>query len=122
MSETKHTPGPWEWRNFGGEWYELHAGHSGRPVVLGTHIVNYRGDWDAPHDVVLGTKDVAPGVGMRPIRPDDPDARLIAAAPDLLSACEKAIVHLDLANDDPTGKTYALYVSLRDAIAKANGT
>lgn len=50
------------------------------------------------------------------------DACLISAAPDLLAACEKAIGSLDLANEDTTGKTYTLYVTLRDAIAKAKGS
>jgi len=42
-----------------------------------------------------------------------------AEADRLRRACQLAIISLDLANDDPTGKTYAVYVVLRDALVVA---
>lgn len=36
----------------------------------------------------------------------------------LAAACLKVIQSLDLANDDPSGKTYAAYVLLRDALQR----
>lgn len=48
-------------------------------------------------------------------------ARLKASNESLLAACGDAICAIDMANDDPTGRTYALYVRLRDAISRAKG-
>ena len=39
----------------------------------------------------------------------------------LLAACMEAIRSLDLANDDPAGRTHPLYVKLRDAVASTKG-
>jgi hypothetical protein len=62
--------------------------------------------------VVLGYDDDCVDVG-------EPEARLIAAAPDLLDACEAA---LDALLDEWSGDTYQPAIrTLREAIAKAKG-
>jgi hypothetical protein len=86
---TEHTPGPWRWQFVGtvGQW-----------MVLDEH-----------------------GNGLRiggPPRDDlTADQRLIAAAPDLLEAAEKAIVAWSYGN---TSTTQAMW-ALTEAIAKARG-
>ncbi len=49
-------------------------------------------------------------------------ARRLLAHDGLVAAARKAIAVLDLANDDPTGKTYPAYIALRDAVAAAEPT
>ena len=79
MNETKHTPGPWEFRMY-----------AGGCVIVSKH--------DAPGSSVRARlKGVT--VKVDAVIYDDqsnaheasPDARLIAAAPDLLEALEKAL-------------------------------
>lgn len=77
MSEFEgHTPGPWLWRNFGAH-LTLVTAHGGAKVVL------------APNAFALLTRCRETGV-LRVLGADDPDARLIAAAPALLSRAERA--------------------------------
>lgn len=49
------------------------------------------------------------------------DCLLIAAAPDLLEACQDALGHLVLAGEDPLKGRAACADNLRKAIAKATG-
>lgn len=49
------------------------------------------------------------------------DARLLVFGGELLAAAGEAIRSLDLASDDPTGRTYPLYVKLREALANVKG-
>jgi hypothetical protein len=87
---TKHTPGPWAVR-----FYERHE-----TAVIKT------ADGDE-----VATVDVK-------CMPDAPaDARLIAAAPDLLEACEAFVVAMDSAHDH-IERSIAL---MEKAIAKAKG-
>lgn len=90
--ETKHMPGPWEWVKR--KYYSDLVGANGVIVISdGSAGGEYRPDLD-----VTG-----------------PDARLIAAAPDLLEAIEVALIYLE----DGAPKTAA--DRLRAAIAKATG-
>lgn len=95
MSDVKHTPGPWVKGKFG----QLY-GASGRQV----------GVWDA--GIARVSRDAEA----------EANARLIAAAPELLAACEEMIGTLwfksphgsDVINADA-------YKQMTDAIAKAKG-
>jgi hypothetical protein len=132
----KHTPGPWSW--FGntdtGEVY-LATTHRGRIFVLraelkrrGTLLVQPTNGNSPmkPHTAFVQyevCKDAGPNrkdpriyrADFREI--DHPDLRLIAAAPDLLAACERAL-ETEWSAD---AQAHAARVDLRDAIAKARG-
>ena len=117
--ETKHTPGPWrhEWltkveapRRFADEpnvWPILiyRAGGTGQGSEIAT--INHDPDVD-PED--------------RPSEEAFANARLIAAAPDLLEACE-AVVAAKVADGPwslhPCGQLYQAIAKARAAIAKA---
>ena len=98
MSETKHTPGPWRWRMHGASGDTKLVGSNEVPLVWQDR------HWQCPSQ--------------------DANAALIAAAPDLLAACEKYIELEDWQDDDPRGAVtdvdYAEVAEmLRAAIAKA---
>jgi hypothetical protein len=104
MNEAKHTPGPWEYRvaaNYVG--FSIAPVNTvvtlaaverprGNPETLNVTCFNFPGDTEA-------------------------NARLIAAAPDLLEACKAALN--DMECDDFASET--LTKMIRDAIAKAKG-
>lgn len=99
---SKHTPGPWElwtgcsWRRFG-------SASTGTEVC--TPTVH-------PHD---GHPDLLfPNGGQ-----DGPDARLIAAAPELLEACARLLGSQTVTNPDPDNDPDVIFA--RAAIAKATG-
>jgi|SRR4051794_37174610 hypothetical protein len=78
----KHTPGPLDWQRFGKEWC-LTGQYGTRPIVLS---VSGRGSLmlrNAERDLLV------------PFSPDHPDARLLRAGPDLLSALRDALVLVD---------------------------
>lgn len=60
---------------------------------------------------------------MEPLRPEHPDARLIAAAPALLAACEKLIEQYDAEDDYTLGGqlTCGPFLEIKEAIALAKG-
>lgn len=102
----KHTPGPW-------------YAHKYTPAGIAWHVSTRADDDDNQFDY------------MRVCRTTDSetaeaDARLIAAAPDLLAACERA---LDLLNEQNAGdkpspiivRPSPTIVRLTTAIAKAKG-
>jgi hypothetical protein len=91
MSEAKHTPGPWEFR--------LEAY---RTVIF--------------HKAEVGEKALAVGAGHYPS--NIANARLIAAAPDLLEACE-ALTHWD--ECWPSAALGEALRKARAALAKAKG-
>lgn len=100
-AQGKHTSGPWV---AGGS---LISGEAGvtiarvlrRPAIYGGQAYNFSDtDRDAPEHGVMA----------------DANARLIAAAPDLLEACEAVLLRDDVANDE-------IGDILRAAIAKAKG-
>lgn len=102
MSETKHTPGPW-------------IEHSGMVWKDGPNV------WPKGESVgiPIACMDRESGNGTMPTE-RDANARLIAAAPDLLEALGSMIHRFDhLALD--SGKREAVKAGLA-AIAKAKGT
>lgn len=132
----KHTPGPWGW--FGdpqnGGFY-LATRHSGRRYVMGFARMgfNYAQPLFQVNGVMVDGRDlcrfeVAPNViGMASAKEpgsgvyryditefDHPDARLIAAAPELLAALEEIV------KNDPYNQSSAGIIA-RAAIAKATG-
>ena len=104
MSETKHTPGPWYaekngliWRRPPSDLYENGGSVAGDQPVAKAHAGWY-------------------GEGLEPY-PVQANARLIAAAPELLEALEGCIDLMD------NGGTWSLedQAAARAAIAKAKG-
>ena len=89
MSEAKHTPGPWE------------VQESGSGMLSSTFITDPRGD-------IIASM-------MGPYR-DNYDARLIAAAPEMLEALE-----LVVSTYEAGGWPSATIVVAKAAIAKATG-
>lgn len=116
-TKTEHTPGPWAWRNWGGNWC-LTGDHGHRPIVLDADVV---GKTELP---VLRMRD-AEGI-MCQLTPDHPNARLIAAAPEMLEALKrvKPPGHRagDCYSDDYMGKCVCGLEIIEAAIAKAEGT
>lgn len=92
----KHTPGPWI------------ARESDTP---GRFYVETEA---APHKTITGWGSV---------RQLEPDAKLIAAAPTLLGACEEALATLEHHQADiwPLSSDMPVVIRLREAIAKARG-
>lgn len=142
MSEAKHTPGPWSWfGNAGSNSLYLATTHSGHRYVMGFQRWGFGGAQPcfqpAGQGLVPASKLVTFQVGDRSVRGVDEakknssvyrldidgidcaDARLIAAAPELLIALQKAHAHLSNMSADDYPDTVALVV--QDAIAKATG-
>lgn len=103
---TKHTPGPWTASNHGVTWRILagEAGGFSRPIIARTCEAQTDAEAEA-------------------------NARLIAAAPELLAACETALTALDAAHAKlkgmgliPNPKPDPVRDCLRLAIAIATGT
>lgn len=109
----EHTPGPWTWTD--GEnpidiaTYES-PGYCGNPELIGSdgeHVVGCNEYWTigpitGPQEIVVA------------------NARLIAAAPDLLSCVESMLKHIDAARMlTPGSKAWS--EEARAAIAKATG-
>ena len=99
MNAPKHTPGPWEVRIAGKDPRPCVFGHDGLPTALAAGVAVARCEREA-------------------------DARLIAAAPDLLAGAERALEILrsitDLPSDlAPFRETAAKM--LNEAIARATG-
>ena len=108
MSEPKFTPGPWKlwtgcsWRRFGSET-----------------------TWQTVCEPTTRPKDNYPDLIFRNGGEDGPDARLIAAAPDLYEALQSVRRLADESEIDFSGKEnqeeIALYNQIRAALAKAEG-
>lgn len=111
MSAPKHTPGPWR---FDGEIDAVvsSAGQLRRSALMG----DYRGV------IIASLVESHGGRGARPEAAPEAtaNAALIAAAPDLLAACEIALKD---SRSAPRGKGLSDDVAdiLADAIAKARG-
>jgi len=93
----KHTPGPWDARELFDDGDDAQS--------LGLFI--YKN-----HDATAHRNPLAslPGIG----REDFANAQLIAAAPDLLAACEAALLRDDIASDE-------LGELIRNAVNQAKG-
>jgi hypothetical protein len=102
IEKAKHTPGPWK------HWPKrdrpLVTSEDGKTPICRTISDDAGGPADAP-----------------PYHQAEANARLIAAAPDLLAACEEA---LTLPLEEALGLSGGHYVArlLREAIAKAKAT
>jgi hypothetical protein len=123
--EAKHTLGPWRWREYGGR-IELVAPHSGTLLVMDFT----RKGWSGAQPRFAIRSDSMGGI-MRDASDMDfenhPDARLIAAAPDLLEACKELCRRLEaneLVNRPSNPCNHydqPAYDRARAAIAKATG-
>lgn len=96
-----HTPGPWKWTECGIE-DEVTLAPEGYP--------------ERPVSVVLTLGWVSCGDGTRGEEPSPDDARLIAAAPELLDALEDLVERAEDA-----GWHHELTETAREAIKKAKG-
>ena len=103
--ETKFTKGKWAWQKFGDK-YCLVAQHGMREVILSSNINEEK----SLQPYLTMNKD---GI-LKPIDPNHPNAKLIAAAPDLLNACQ-------LVMKSSRGETlsFQTLTALYDAIEKA---
>ena len=93
-TQTKHTPSPW------------------------THSPGQETIWARDGNLLIARTDYARG--EMAVNEDEFNARLIAASPDLLTACESALALLTNPNAEPRDAD-AVTAILRTAIAKAKG-
>lgn len=93
-SKNKHTPGPWKADDMVGKTIPIYATAT---TARGRVATVTKGDVRSSHD-----------------------ARLIAAAPDLLAACEAALAYVEDDSRSPR-RRQAMRQGLRAAIAKAKG-
>lgn len=104
---SKHTPGPWAAKRVGLQQWWINA-------PFGDPTIGHN-SWDGLAEV-YGSDDW-PESGRKVA---EANARLIAAAPDLLAACEQALVELEDSLPAPSDE-WDFYDKLRLAIAKATG-
>jgi hypothetical protein len=115
MSEAKHTPGPW-W------WYQNTSAGGGEPHWLEDHVLRYHEYGDGSPNCVTLVAGAWPDDVLaiaEGILPTEPNAQLIAAAPDLLAACEATLGWAHTL--PPSPGRYAAVDRLSAAIAKARG-
>jgi hypothetical protein len=115
MSEVQHTPGPWA-VPFNGKcqaWQESRYPFLWHASVHTNPITREDGQCTAilGHRCYGATQSEA-----------EANARLIAAAPDLLAACEKCLKHIHDEGEDHLLNSYEFTDALHNAIAKAKGT
>ncbi len=100
---TQHTPGPWKWDpEWSADWKYAYEDLTANEVTILQCCHNLEG-----------------GLSL-----STPDARLIAAAPDLLEALESALPFVEDAAEDEIYKSHRVHRVLneiRAAIAKATG-
>ncbi len=112
--KTIPTPGPWEARLTQGQWTVTN------PNAKRPRHPNWPGDGIEVCVCREAINGGGPGYGPRDLKTQDEaeaDARLIAAAPDLLAALKKAERLLA----DMTGLNDTMLMDIRAAIAKAEG-
>lgn len=101
MSEVKHTPGPWTAFN---NQIAIGVGSKDSDVAW-VRFDNY------------GLRDSA-----RSTQEDEANARLIAAAPELLEACRLIVCAFDALPPSSPARAWTIHInSARSAIAKATG-
>ena len=111
MKTEQHTPGPWAWRLFG-DTYTLHADHGRRDTIIGA----------IPHGQ-MKYPVVAMSIDgrLKDVDPEHPNAALIASAPELLEALEKAQRLLTMASTECQREEIHKYLSggYKEAIEEA---
>jgi len=95
----KHTPGPWEWKQSRGNNRYEHSVFTHHQIIAALD-----GDTNVSDDFQLSENIKA-------------NARLIAAAPELLEACKQALSEFADPNRGPSGPAYTIEV-IKQAIAK----
>jgi hypothetical protein len=98
MSNATHTPGPWHVRSSEGQ--QSHVVYAADNYAI-ANATTYH--------------------GQHPLHCAEANARLIAAAPELLAACEAALPELDFVSDGLGEGFHTVVDGLRAAIAKAKG-
>jgi hypothetical protein len=112
MSEAKHTPGPWKADvdgpfTLGGDTVSVEAITEDGKLVrreICTLLIDTEEDEDSPE-----------------AEEDKANARLIAAAPDLLAACQNFLALYGECDMQPEDECHKLRVMMDRAIAKAEG-
>jgi len=124
-SGPQHTPGPWAWCGYGSVRNLYLMAHAPmRPVVM--DFTRWGMTGAAPRFNVDGIMHRADelldtiGHSKTIVGINHPDARLIAAAPDLLAACEAALTEMR-AEGVAQLISPAMFRELKTAIAKARG-
>jgi hypothetical protein len=111
MEQTKHTPGPWKWSMSG----TFDKSRVLAPTGQGDeHVTIATTDLTHIHAAFAMTGESVPD-GFTHAN-EEANARLIAAAPDLLAALQWAMDNAEWSNDTATGTD-----PIRAAIAKATG-
>lgn len=145
MADAKHTPGPWKWfGNANSNHVYLATTHSGRRYVMDFVRWGMRGAqprFQPERGGMVDAKDLLQFevgeqsiVGMDEAKKDGSvyrydvrgincaDARLIAAAPDLLEALKDLIDDLEArSKNGVVDCSHGIYCDARQAIAKAEG-
>jgi hypothetical protein len=114
MEKTEFTPGPWHWHSCG----EYHVLTNDTTAEPGEYPKGY-----------VHTDGSAGGEYSSDIDVNGPDAKLIAAVPDLYAAAEKAYAYAKALKDAMEGggieyelePTLEVVTDLRRALAKARG-
>jgi hypothetical protein len=107
MPELKHTPGPWEYESEMGDMW-VTGPNRNEPVIC--DIVARLTQFDE------GTKEYTPVMQDE----DEANAKLIAAAPDLLEALQRFIAFADKANNSHNdGFESSMVLQAKAAIDKA---
>jgi len=124
MNNVAHTPGPWMWDVSPGGEIRLATPDRGRLFVMGFARMGMRGA--QPRFAMWGEGQRERRGGIMHDFADaggenHPDARLIAAAPELLAALERCLSWLTSYPGGTTMTPTGPYEQARKAIAKATG-